>query len=87
MLCPSISMCQQGWMPWLGVRGTGDFGEQPAAALSGSFSAKGAVPGWGAHGSLLVLVDALISCSTVISQIFRCQVKGKAFGFTSATDL
>lgn len=65
-------------MPWLGLRGAGDFGEQPTAALLGSFSAQGAVPGWEAHGSLLVLVGALISCSSVISQIFRCQVEGKA---------
>lgn len=81
-------------MPWLGVGGAGDFGEQPTAALSGFFNAqgavpgcKGAVPGWEARGSLHVLVGALISCSTGDQSDFQVPSQRESLGFLSASDL
>lgn len=81
-------------MPWLGMGAAGDFGEQPTAALSGSFNAqgavprcKGAVPGWEARGSLHVLVGALISCSTGDQSDFRVLSQRESLDLLCTSDL
>ena len=76
------------------MKGAGDLGEQPDAALPGSFSAQGAVPGikgavpeWETHRSLHVLVGTLIACSTGDQSDFWVPSQRESLGFLSSSDL